>query len=130
MRRFLPCFIIVFLLLSGSWLYARTISERVININELSITTGNLSDNTAETMYFYKDDNIINMKVFMNNIGEIKCVKITTKDKGVFYIFDIKKLVFNSGDTYRINRGLINQRQRGEFKLLVIQKTIDELIIP
>ena len=130
MKKFLPCFIIVFLLLSGSRLYARTISERVINLNELSITTGNLSDNTAETTYFYKDDNIINMKVFMNNTGEIKCVKITTKDKGVFYIFDIKKLVFNSGNTYRINKSLINQRQRGEFKLLVIQKTIDELTIP
>lgn len=123
-------FIIISLLLSTSPLYGKTISERVITINELSITTGGLSDETGETINFYKEDNILNMKIFINSNREIKCVKITTKDKGIFFIFDVKKMVFNSGSKYRLDKSLINQRQRENFKLLVIQKTIDELIIP
>jgi len=123
-------FIIISLLLSTSPLYGKTISERVITINELSITTGGLSDETGETINFYKEDNILNMKIFINSNREIKCVKITTKDKGIFFIFDVKKMVFNSGSKYRLDKSLINQRQREDFQLLVIQKTIDELTIP
>lgn len=123
-------FIVISLLLSSSLLFGKTISERVITINELSITTGGLSDETGETINFYKEDNILNMKIFINNSREVKCLKITTKDKGIFFIFDVKKLVFNSGSKYRIDSSLINQRQREDFKLLVIQMSIDELTIP
>lgn len=123
-------FIIFFLVFFSGGAYGKTISQKKITLNELSITAGGLSDSTGETLHFYKDDKILHMTVFMENAGEIKCIKITTEDQGFFYIFDIKKLIFHYGSRYRVDDSLVNQRQRQEFQLLVIQKTADELAIP
>ena len=123
-------FIIFLLVFFSGGAYGKTISQKKIALNELSITAGGLSDSTGETLHFYKDDKILHMTVFTGNTGEIKCVKITTEDQGFFYIFDVKKLIFNHGNRYSVDNSLVNQRQRQEFQLLVIQKTIDELVIP
>ena len=120
----------VFVLLFPGGLFAETISRKIITVNELSITAGGLSDSTGETLHFYKDDLILNLTVFINKSGEVKCARITTKEKGVFYLFDIKKLVFHHGDRFDIDQSLVNTRGRQNFELEVVQKTIEELIIP
>jgi hypothetical protein len=130
MKKSIFFFAAVFILLLSGGLFAETISRKIIMINELSVTAGGLSDSTGETLHFYKDDLILNMTVFINKSGEVKCTKITTRNKGIFYLFDIKKIVFHSGDRFHIDQSLVNTKQRQNFELEVVQKTLEELTIP